>query len=527
MTRPRDPGAVGDLGPGRIVVVIPAHNEAHHIVEALESTAAQTRVPDEVMVVVDRCSDLTSGIAAAHGASIRLTILNSDYKAGALNQALANLIPRLSDNDAVLMMDADTTLSTNFISDAAWSLREPKAHPASIAAVGGIFLGHPVHGLLGHLQNNEYVRYAREINRRGARADVLTGTATLFSARALRAVDDARSRGRLPPSTGIYGVDALTEDNELTLGLKHLGYRCVSPKSCTVGTELMPTIGRLFDQRLRWQRGALQNLVQFGLTKVTAPYVARQVLTYASVAFVPFFCTTALYAWLSTGSIAWSWFWIYVTAFVIFERMWSVKRGGWRSILLAAFAVPEAIFDLFLHVVYIKGFTDAVTRTRGSWEKDDPDVPSPTRSWHYRWRRRAGLYLGTLAGVAGLALACAFIGIAWSMIAVFVLAGAGVAALRVTGVDPFRLVFGTGEPAITDRTVGVNERHGFGGADVPDVSDARPGGEGTHHWLSGEGAIRSTRSASSATSQRARQTTSAWLKQNRRATVRDFKDSWR
>jgi cellulose synthase/poly-beta-1,6-N-acetylglucosamine synthase-like glycosyltransferase len=347
-----------------VVVVIPAHDEAALIGETLEALAAQTRLADEVMVIADRCGDLTSQIAVAHNVTARLTIRNSDNKAGALNQALDYLLPRLSDNDAILMMDADTSLSQTFISEATRRLREPKGQRALVGAVGGIFLGYPLHGFLAHMQNNEYVRYARELDRRKGRADVLTGTATLFSARALRAVARARSTGQLPSGTGIYGIDSLTEDNELTLAMKHLGYFCVSPKACTAGTELMPTTRRLFNQRLRWQRGAVENLLAYGMTPQTLPYILRQLLTYCGVAFVPFFFTTLLVTLFVRGSIGWSWFWVYVTAFVAVERIWSVKRGGWRSVVLAGFVLPEIIFDLFLHGVYVTALAHRYPRPR-------------------------------------------------------------------------------------------------------------------------------------------------------------------
>ncbi|MGZ4402909.1 MAG: glycosyltransferase family 2 protein, partial [Gaiellaceae bacterium] len=258
LTRPDHLVDPGDVGPGRVVVVIPAHNEEALIGAALESLAAQTRIPDEILVITDHCTDLTARVAAAHGVASRTTILNRDAKAGALNQVLAELLPRLTDNDAVLVMDADTVLSSGFVSEAAWRLRESDGRPSRVGAVGGIFLGHLVHGQLAVIQDNEYVRYARDIGRRRGRADVLTGTGTLFSVRALREVEHARSLGVLPPATGIYGIDALTEDNELTLAFKHLGYRCVSPKNCISATEMMPTVSRLFYQRLRWQRGALE-----------------------------------------------------------------------------------------------------------------------------------------------------------------------------------------------------------------------------------------------------------------------------
>jgi cellulose synthase/poly-beta-1,6-N-acetylglucosamine synthase-like glycosyltransferase len=518
LTKPGYVGNAGDVGPGKVVVVIPAHNEAVLIGEALESLAAQTRTPDEVVVIADRCSDLTSQVAVAHRATARLTVQNRDNKAGALNQALTYLLPRLSDNDAVLMMDADTTLSPTFISEATWRLREPKGQRAQVGAVGGVFLGHPVHGVLAHIQNNEYVRYAREIGRRKGRADVLTGTATLFSASALRAVDRARSSGHLPPGTGIYGIDALTEDNELTLALKHVGYRCVSPKACLSGTELMRTTANLFHQRLRWQRGALQNLSAYGLTRQTMPYIGRQLMTYAAVAFVPFFLTTFIYAWLRTGSIHWSWFWVFVTCFVLFERTWSVKRGGWRSLLLAGLLLPEVIYDLFLHCVYVHALTDFARHARGTWDHSRAADSIVTRSRRARWTRAVGpVYAVVLVtAVVGLAFACMALGVAWSVISGLVLAGGALAALRLSGLDPFGLHLGTGEPARANHSAPASSPQGFGGLGVPLGALATLGGEGTHHCLSGGAGLRNPRVTLSASARLSRQTTTAWLAESRR-----------
>jgi hypothetical protein len=96
------------------------------------------------------------------------TVDNAHQKAGAIDQVLDDLLPRLSDSDAVLVMDADKSLSPGFRSAAARRLRYPEADGARVGGVGGIFFGcFPVAGLIGHLQDNEYVRYAREIGRRG------------------------------------------------------------------------------------------------------------------------------------------------------------------------------------------------------------------------------------------------------------------------------------------------------------------------------------------------------------------------
>ena len=109
-----------------------------------------------------------------------------------------------------------------------------------------MFYGEPGGGLVGALQRNEYTRYAREIARRKGRAVVLTGTASLFRVPVLRAV--AAGRGiTIPGRPGtIYDTQALTEDNEITLAVKTLGWATASPRSCGVLTEIMPTWSALW-----------------------------------------------------------------------------------------------------------------------------------------------------------------------------------------------------------------------------------------------------------------------------------------
>lgn len=65
---------------------------------------------------------------------------------------------------------------------------------------------------------------------------MLTGTGTAFKVGFLREVQQARRDYRLPDlghTGGVYDTSALTEDNELTICAKELGYRVVSPKDCT------------------------------------------------------------------------------------------------------------------------------------------------------------------------------------------------------------------------------------------------------------------------------------------------------
>jgi len=261
-----------------VTVAIPAHNEAAGIADALNSLARQTRRPDLVYVVCDNCTDATPDIVRSlvdelpFRTELFFTQGNTQKKAGALNQFLSRMLLCVQPEDYLLVMDADTQLAEVWIETA---LRTLEANSAA-GACGAVFYGEERPGLLEQLQRNEYVRYARDIDRKNGRAMVLTGTATLFRAHVLTEVREARSV-RIPGKYGdIYDTTALTEDNEITLAVKTLGWKCVSPKECRVVTELMPTWGDLWRQRLRWQRGALENLRAYRLTKVTVPYFFQQ-----------------------------------------------------------------------------------------------------------------------------------------------------------------------------------------------------------------------------------------------------------
>ena len=124
----------------RVVVLIPAHNEEHRIEAALRSLASQTRQPDEVIVVTDRCTDRTAEIAKALGAKVFNVEGNGHRKAGALNQALRQVLSELRPTDEVLMMDADTVLAENFLESAERRLHTREDGKPPVGAVGGVFL---------------------------------------------------------------------------------------------------------------------------------------------------------------------------------------------------------------------------------------------------------------------------------------------------------------------------------------------------------------------------------------------------
>lgn len=250
--------------------------------------------------------------------------------------ALAALPLNEFEFDAVLVTDADSTLDPVFLETALGTLMNPM-----VGAVGGIFRA--IHGrnLLGQMQSNEYDRYGRKVGRRRGRAFVLTGTATLFRTSVLMELKKRRGY--------FYETKSRTEDNEITLAIRHLGHDAVSPRRCLVFTETMPNLRSLWRQRKRWYLGSIEDLRRYGWTKVTAPYILRHGLLILSVLMMGLYLVVlALY-----GSFHFAWPWAVVTVIFMVERAVTVRRGGKRAIWLALMLVPEACYAIFLQLVYL------------------------------------------------------------------------------------------------------------------------------------------------------------------------------
>jgi poly-beta-1,6-N-acetyl-D-glucosamine synthase len=357
--------AVGRASPmGRIIAVIPARNEEAVIEGAVTALQDQTLRPSRVVVVADNCTDETPRAAFDAGAQVLLTEGNLHKKAGALNQVFADLLPQMADNDMIMVVDADSELDPEFLN---YAVAKIKADPR-LGAVGGIFRGGAGGGFVGHLQRNEYARYARDVARRNGRCLVVTGTAALFRVATLKAVRSGRLAGTLPPGDGmggIYDISVLTEDNELTFALLHLGYKVLSPKQCTLVTEVMPTWRALWKQRERWKRGAFENCVQYGLTRITWRYWARQVFTMLGVLVTFAYLGTLIYSAV-TDSFRPQPIWMSVTAVFVLERVVTVRYRGWKHMLLAA-TMYELVLDMFLQFVHAKAFVDALLRRERRW----------------------------------------------------------------------------------------------------------------------------------------------------------------
>lgn len=340
----------------KVIALIPCHNEENLVWRAIRSLHLQTRAPDRIVVIADNCTDRTAWIARSCGTEVWETVDNRHKKAGALNQVLRYILPELDPSDAVLVLDADSFLDERFIECA-----EKWLQVSGMGGVGGTFRGREGGGFVGMLQRNEYIRYARDVRRLKGKALCLTGTATLFSIEALRRVSDSRASGE------VYDTTALTEDFEISLTLQHLGYRILAPRECTLTTEVMETWGDLGRQRLRWKRGAVENLRRFGLTRVTLEHWARQIWTLIGIFVVATYLTTLLWALLIVHHLQVHPFWIAVSCVFAIERAVTVQRRGWKQVALASLLVVEMPFDLFLQAVHLRAWWQVLLGSERKW----------------------------------------------------------------------------------------------------------------------------------------------------------------
>jgi cellulose synthase/poly-beta-1,6-N-acetylglucosamine synthase-like glycosyltransferase len=346
-----------------VTVLIPAHNEEGSILATISSLVSQSRPPDRIIVVADNCTDATVSLAQSVDVEVFITIDNTKKKAGGLNQALVEILPGQGENDIVMIMDADTVLNDGFLEAAVRRFTNDRA----LMAIGGMFYGDEGCGLIGQIQRNEYVRYGREIGRRRGRVFVLTGTASMFRPRALREVAEQRGN-TIPGQHGdVYDTVALTEDNELTIALKTLGALMISPSECRVVTELMPTMATLWRQRLRWQRGALENIGAYGITPATFRYWSQQIGIGYSVIALYAFMLMMLLTVFSVDRWIWFPFWAGLGILFVTERVVTVWKGGWRARLLAALLLPELMFDMYLNTIYVKGIIDLTLGRQPAW----------------------------------------------------------------------------------------------------------------------------------------------------------------
>jgi poly-beta-1,6-N-acetyl-D-glucosamine synthase len=348
--------------PVSITALVPAHNEEGSITDTVNALLTQEHPVDRLIVICDNCTDDTEAVARKAGAETYITVDNKHMKAGGLNTLLALVMPDLGDDDLVSCVDADSIVGANFISEAARKF----AADAELGGVSGTYQGKTGGGLAGWCQRNEFARWGFDNTKQGGRTVILSGAASVFRVRALRKVIAARKSGELGGQDGVYNVENITEDFELSLALRATGSKIRNMLNVTIMTAVKPTWGELWTQRLRWDRGINEGLFQFGVTPYTATVWFKRVM-YALFIPVSLLIIFMIGYHLSTGGMKLSPFWIALSGIMMVSKAWTIRTRGWKNVALAFLLVPEFPYDTYLQLTFMRAVWDQFTGKTKRW----------------------------------------------------------------------------------------------------------------------------------------------------------------
>lgn len=255
-----------------VIAFVPAHNEASVIRSTVESILTQTFKVD-VVVISDNSTDDTVSIVKSIAAtddrvSLIETVGNKFKKSGALNAAYQNV--GLDSYDYVLSVDGDTVIAPDLVEQA---LIEFQLDPllGAVCSRAGVVKQNTngfFEKLIYHWQYVEYAEFDRSRVSQDRGIKVAHGMCTVYKVEAIKAVMERRKAVGKFDCT-LYDVHNITEDYELTVTLKELGYHVAAGFGMYAWTDVPLKLNELWKQRVRWLRGGLDTLWEHGWNRST------------------------------------------------------------------------------------------------------------------------------------------------------------------------------------------------------------------------------------------------------------------
>ncbi len=271
-----------------VIAFVPAHNEADIIRSTIESILTQT-VKVDVIVISDNSTDDTVSIVRSIAAiddrvSLIETVGNKFKKSGALNTAYKSV--NLNSYDYVLSVDGDTVIAPDLVEQA---LIEFQLDPllGAVCSRAGV-VKQTTNGffekLVYHWQYVEYAEFDRSRVSQDRGIKVAHGMCTVYKVEAIKAVMERRIvTGKLDCT--LYDIHNITEDYELTVTLKELGYHTAAGFGMHAWTDVPLKLRELWKQRVRWLRGGLDTLWEHGWNKSTRKDILNAGLFWIMLSF--------------------------------------------------------------------------------------------------------------------------------------------------------------------------------------------------------------------------------------------------
>ena len=365
--------------------VIPAYNEAESIEAVLRSLLKQTRLPDEIHVIVNNTKDDTFELAAKFagprsakkkrkGEAVKQTTEvfvhdigeNPDKKVGALNYGFS----LIGNADYLLGVDGDTTLAPDTVA-------KLEAEIVSDSRIGGISAIYTIDdtGFKGLVkpfliagQRAQFAAFNMQNMLRGRNMAVLGGQCSIFSMKALR--DVMKANHQATP----WVNDSEVEDSLLSLQIKSAGYLTKISAQARASVGGMTTIRSLDGQQVKWNYGAIDLMWpgQRGDTKGQplhpnlrlrwAENLGMATNIFTRIAFV-----LLLAASLSIGAFVFSPLWLIppVVAILLNIRIaMSMKDKTWKDIAFAASGIGAEMYMWLKAGHFVRAWTKFLSRVQ-------------------------------------------------------------------------------------------------------------------------------------------------------------------
>lgn len=244
----------------RFAVLVPAHNEEvllPRLLDNLKKVDYPAHLFD-VYVVADNCTDSTADIARASGVQ---GLERHDSQRRGKGYALRWLLEQVQvlgrEYDAYLVLDADSLVSSNFL-----SAMDARFQQGSLVVQGYYSVSNATQTSVSALRYIALVlmHYVRPMGRRALGLSCgLFGTGMAFRREVI----------------GRFGWDAFTlaEDVEYYLKLTQAGIKVDFAPEAVLWAEMPTSLRDARSQNLRWERGRLMMAWRYGL-----PFLARGVL---------------------------------------------------------------------------------------------------------------------------------------------------------------------------------------------------------------------------------------------------------
>ena len=238
----------------RFAVLICARNEQTVICDLIDSLHAQTYPQDKlkIFVMADNCTDATACVARGAGATVYERFDTAHVGKGYALDALLRNIARDEPEgfDGYFVFDADNLLRPDYVermnetfsdgNDIITSYRNSKNYGDNWISAG--------YGLW-FLRESKYLNHARTLL---GTSCAVSGTGFLFSRRVLEEQD------------GGWPFHLLIEDIEFSVSHILDGYKIALCPEAELFDEQPVTFRQSWRQRMRWSKGYLQVLRQYG-----------------------------------------------------------------------------------------------------------------------------------------------------------------------------------------------------------------------------------------------------------------------